>query len=158
MRDIRNDLRERLASLEAQQYEVMADYKETRDRLDANYKDAIAAIDGERAAIKQLLRIEESRASALPFAIGPSSPTVPLQDFLIAKAQSTTGPLSKDELRAAAEEAGYADGRAFHTTLMNITKGGRLHQLKDGRYVIPPLGCEPLFNIEEGEDEMRLAN
>ncbi|WP_457796064.1 hypothetical protein [Methylocystis sp. S23] len=133
MRDIRNDLRERLAALDGAELDQMMSYQAERERLDSAHNSALRSIAAERAALKQLLSIEDHRASALPLFTARSAPTIPLGDFLVAKVR-TCGALEKEELRAAAEEAGYRDGRAFHTTLMNITKGGRLQQYPDGRY------------------------
>jgi hypothetical protein len=153
LRDIRGDLRERLAALDGAQCDAIAEFQEAAERLHSSHREKIEKIEGERAAIKQLLEIEERRALALP-SLSKTPPLVALQDFLISKI-AMYGPLNKDELRAAAEEAGYEGGRTLHTTLMNITKGGRLHQHRDGRYAIPSLDREPLFNLEEKEGEMR---
>jgi hypothetical protein len=155
LRDIRNDLRERLARLDGAQGDVIATYEEERQRIDDARRKAIEKIESERAAIKKLLEIEEARASALPSFTSRSEPTVPLADFLLVKVR-TSGRISKDELRAAAEEAGYMDKRAFHTTLMNITNGRRLHQNADGSYVLPPMGSGALFESSlTKEEDMR---
>lgn len=157
MRDIRNDLHERLAALQSQQYEEISSYHEKFDLLQSEHRRVIAAIESERAAIKQLLLIEERRALAAPAIQSDTSPLVPLSDFIIAKIQ-TTGPLEREELRSAAEEAGYKDGRTFHTTLMNITKGRRLQQMADGRYAIPSLDDEPFFQLDRKDHAMRFVN
>ena len=52
------------------------------------------------------------------------------------------GPTSKEDLRAAAHEAGYfgdeaSAGRVTHTTLLNLEKNGKLLKLEDGDYVSP---------------------
>lgn len=135
MRDIRNDLRERLASLDGQQYEVLAQYQEDKRRIDAEREAAVLRIERERAALKQMLDIEERRAQATPLA-SAAPPVAPLADFLITNI-SQIGPMGKEELRAVVEQAGYDSGRALHTTLMNITKAGRLCHAADGRYALP---------------------
>ena len=149
MRDIRNDLRERLAVIDGMQADEASRYFDERMRIDNDHARALEAFEKERAVIKQLLAIEERRGS-LPTI--PTSFKSPLQDFLITNIKMF-GPMNKSELRAAVETAGYfeddeANGRTFHTTLMNITKGGRLQQLPDGRYAVPDL--EGLFS-EDGE-------
>lgn len=160
MRDIRNDLRERLAAIDGRQCDEMIQYQDERERLDAAHQNSIALLERERAAVKQLLEIEERRELSLSSRQNNerSPPAIPLMDFLVAKVQSF-GPFGKDELRAAATEAGYLDeatGRTFHVTLMNITKGGRLRQLPDGRYAMPDTALS-LFGLGEStmEDEMQ---
>jgi GAF domain-containing protein len=155
LRDIRNDLRERLAALDGAELDQMMTYQAERERLDAAHNNALRSIAAERAALKQLLSIEDHRASALPPFTARSAPTIPLGDFLIAKVRAC-GALEKEELRAAAEEAGYRDGRAFHTTLMNITKGGKLQQYSDGRYAPTALDIFGPPLVEGGE--MNKAN
>jgi hypothetical protein len=156
VRDIRNDLRERLAVINGMQADEESRYFDERMRIDNDHARALESFERERSVINQLLAIEERRGS-LPTI--PTSFKSPLPDFLITNIKMF-GPMSKNELRAAVESAGYfeddeANGRTFHTTLMNITKGGRLRQLPDDRYAMPDL--EGLFSAdgETKEGEMR---
>jgi hypothetical protein len=163
MRDIRNDLRERLASVASRYADEMVRYDEEIQRLHSSHRKALDSLDRERAALQQMLALEESREDA-PFSI-QANPAVPfrvaLADFIITKIHAY-GPLSKDQLRQEAESAGYfdeMDGRTFHTTLMNITKGGKLQRLADGRYA-HPRPANTLFGLGEverkGEEMTRL--
>lgn len=155
MRDIRNDLRERLADLDRKQAHQTKTYQAEILRIEEEHRAAIKEIETERAALKQLLAIEDHRSATSHNFTMCLDPRIPLAEFLIAKV-STCGRMGKEALRSAAEEAGYVDGRTFHTTLMNITKGRRLHQNADGSYVLPPLGDGALFESSlTKEEDMR---
>jgi hypothetical protein len=157
MRDIRNDLRERIAAVSSRYAEAMGDYEQQRDALEGGHRKLIAELDRERAALQQMLTIEEQR-DGLP-TTGTKRPArlVSLADFMVTKIHAH-GPLDKDQLRAEADLAGYfsdgeGDGRTFHTTLMNITKGGRLIRLPDGRYAFPERKAGALFGMGEPTKE-----
>lgn len=157
VRDIRNDLRERLADLDRKQAQQTSHYQSEILRIEDEHRSAIKAIEMERAALKQLLSIEDQRSATSTNFTMRSDPSIPLAEFLIAKVRMC-GQMEKEELRAAADEAGYTDGRTFHATLMNITKGGRLQQFKDGRYSIPSINDQTLFDgrsLGVSPDEMR---
>jgi hypothetical protein len=137
MRDIRADLKERLAFLDGRYADEVAKYDQQRDALEAAYRESIQRITRERSAIADLLAIENERAIE-PLAVERPK-LAPLMEFLLAKV-CAHGPVDKDQLRAETNAAGYFDegnGRAFHTTLMNITRGGKVIQLPDGRYAAP---------------------
>jgi hypothetical protein len=155
-RDIRHDLRERLGIIAGRYADAISEYEEKRNALDQNYRETIKALDHERAVIDQLLQIEESRHGGPPadVAIRKTARLVALGDFLVTKVHAH-GPLDKDQLRQEATLAGYfadGNGRKFHTTLMNITNGGRLIRLPDGRYAFPQRDQTPLFE-ETGETD-----
>jgi hypothetical protein len=155
MRDIRDDLRERLRSIDARYADEMAEYQEAISELTKKHREYVDALSRERAAVDQLLAIEDGRAD-LPSA--PSStkmiPLVPLGDFLIAKIASY-GPMDKEALKIEFNAAGYTGGgRNFHATLMNITNHGKLTQLEDGRYAIPTRAT-PLFDVEPSQEGSR---
>lgn len=160
MRDIRNDLRERLASIDARYADEMARYDEQRLLLELSHKQAITDLERERAAVQQMLSFEDRREGNQPDTTEQAAAQlVPLVDFLITKLH-THGPLDKDELKAEASAAGYfaeGNGRTLHTTLMNITKNGRIARLSDGRYAFPSPSSGPLFGMdaEPEEGEMR---
>lgn len=148
MRDIRQDLAERLAEIAGRYHEVMSAYDEEREALDRKRATDIAALDRERDAVRQLLAIEQRREGIPPIAVDARS-LVPLTDFLMAKVQAY-GPIDKEALRQEARTAGYFDegnGRAFHTTLLNITKHGKLIQLPDGKYRSPHADGRGLFHV-----------
>jgi hypothetical protein len=153
-RDIRRDLRERLAIIDGRYADTIADHVAKHEALEREYRETIAVLEQERAALAQLLDIEEKRYGTLPAAIEAQKKRrlVPLADFLVTKVHAH-GPMDKDQLRAEADLAGYfedGNGRTFHTTLMNITNGGRLIRLSDGRYDFP--NREPILFDAGGQD------
>ena len=157
MRDIRNDLRARLAAIDGRRVDETHRYVEALETIERDYKALIESLDREKAVVRQLLEIEERRELALPALDHRPADSIPLLDFQLSTVR-TLGPMEKDELRAKAHEGGYFDGasgRTFHTTLMNITKGGKLQTLPDGRYAIPVV--DGLFEIggETKEADMR---
>jgi hypothetical protein len=91
MRDIRNDLRERLAVLDGRQGDVLASYMEAREKLDNDHKEAIGVIEGERAALKQLLAMEDRRALESPAPGGAATAT----DSLVELAKTAGAPVIK---------------------------------------------------------------
>jgi hypothetical protein len=160
MRDIRTDLNERLASLASREHEAMAEYQHQRMVLDSDHHNAVDAIHRERAIVKQMLAFEEQRAGTKPNEAKRTAQLTPLADFLIARALFD-GPMDKDQLRAAAEQAGYfeeGNGRTFHLTLMNITTAGKLTLGTDGRYTLPESKTASLFGAGDAkprEGEMK---
>jgi len=138
MRDIRQDLRERLAVLNGRHLDQETQYQEARDALENAYRDAVAALVREKVAVQQLLAIEEERVR-MPAGTVDTRKTahlISLADFLVTKVHAH-GPMNKGQLRAEADLAGYfaaGNGRTFHITLMNITKSGRVTVTQDGRY------------------------
>jgi hypothetical protein len=158
MRDIRSDLRARLAAIEGRRVDETQRHFEALERIERAYKGTIESLDKEKAIVRELLEIEERRELALPALERRPVDSIALVDFLLSTVR-TFGPLEKDELREKAHEAGYFDvasGRTFHTTLMNITKGGKLKTLEDGRYTVPII--DGLFEIggETKEADMRM--
>jgi hypothetical protein len=153
MRDIRDDLRERLMALDGRHADAMVDYDQRLAALNKEHRETVAAIERERAALKELLAFEAQR-HGLP----PDDPLnyvqkkqlrLPLADFLIARV-AARGPLDKEGLKAEADSAGYLDagnGRSFHAALLNMTKHGKLKQLADGRYAAPNGAVETLFGL-----------
>ena len=161
MRDIRHDLRERLASISGRYADEMTQYQEKREALDNAHRDTMTALDREKVAVEQLLAVEEERQGILPAAIEArkTARLVALDDFLVTKVHAH-GPLDKDQLRAEANLAGYfaeGNGRTFHVTLMNVTKCGRLVHLPDGRYAFPERRGAALFGgaDQTTEDEVQ---
>lgn len=142
MRDIRPDLRERLAAVVQRYSDDTAEFEHKRATLEQEYKRRLDALARERAALEQLIVIEGERAGIGAATLTQKLATlVPLSDFLTAKAM-TFGPMEKGQLRAEAKLAGYftkSDGRTFHITLMNMKNSGRLVQLPDGRYACPAI-------------------
>jgi hypothetical protein len=157
MRDIRADLRERLAAVAGRYADEMAEFDRQMDALQARHRERITALERERATLEQLLSIEDRRSGAdnQPVLQETRPRLVPLADFLVTKAHAH-GPLTKEDLRTEASLAGYfrdGNGRTFHTTLMNITRHRRLIQLPDGRYSFPQHTGALLFGVTQPETE-----
>jgi hypothetical protein len=157
VRDIRNDLRERLLLLNGRYGDVMRDYDAQREALEAAHRATIEMIERERLAVRQLLEIEERREGSTSVEIEPIRRRVPLADFLIAKA-CAHGPVEREVLKSEAQAAGYEfDGRTFHATLMNVEKHGKVIKREDGRYEGPKRSEDGLFGLGN-ETEARAVN
>jgi hypothetical protein len=154
MRDIRNDLKERMAGVASRYADAMVDYERQRGELEKTHTLTITSLDRERAALEQLLVIEDQRNGIEPSEIKRTARLVPLADFMVTKVH-THGPLEKDQLRSEADLAGYfadGNGRTFHLTLMNITNAGRLTRLSDGRYAFPEREPNSLFGMDQSKE------
>jgi len=139
MRDIRDDLHERLNAIDSRYADEMRDYDGKREALDTAHRSCIADLTRERDALAALLALEDRKAGAGTAPVLKPRILVPLGDFLITKA-AAYGAVTKDELRTEADAAGYPEaksGRSFHFVLMNIAKAGKLTRLADGRYAHP---------------------
>jgi hypothetical protein len=155
MRDIRDDLRERLAANQAALNAATEDHENQVLALQADYRQKTDALERERQAVLQMLKFEEARASPTEQG-GSRPPALPLAEFIIAKIYGT-GAMTKEQIREQIDRAGYlegeATGRTFHLTLMNISgAGGRIRRLSDGRYAVPStLPQKTLFGSTKGE-------
>ena len=118
MRDIRADLCERLASMEAQRAEIQVKAKELDERI---------------AALMKMLDVEEqlfAKNEAVKF---KERPQQLLSEFVYDRLAER--PMNKQEIRVTAERAGYdVGGRSIHLTLVNLARFGRVHCRQDGRY------------------------
>ncbi|UFZ02146.1 hypothetical protein LQG66_22935 [Bradyrhizobium ontarionense] len=154
MRDIRDDLRERLAAIQTAFNAATEEHENQMIALQAGYRQKADALERERQAVLQLLKIEEARATSS----GPSiarHPALPLSEFIITKLH-TIGPMTKEQIRAEVDRAGYlegeATGRTFHLTLMNISgAGGRISKLPDNRYIAQSRSDATLFSPSHPE-------
>lgn len=124
MRDIRDDIRERLAAVEHKRQDFLA---------------ALKAQDDIKAALEKLLELEEARTRSGTVVNGNNhekTPTIPVADFLVGLLRER--PRTKEELSELAARAGYypdaeAVGRAIHMTIVNMERSGRIHEVR-GRY------------------------
>jgi hypothetical protein len=119
MRDIREDLRERLSSLEAKRAEHHAALKE---------------LDEQAAAVMRMLDIEDREFPEQQPKGGPApTPTKVLSDFIYEELGRRR--MNKAEIKVAAERAGYENvGRAVHLTLVNMARFGRVRCGEDKKY------------------------
>jgi hypothetical protein len=152
MRDIRDDLRERLAAIQSAANTAIEEHENQALALQAGYRQKADALERERQAVLQMLKFEEARAKpAEPGIARP--PALALAEFIITKIHAN-GTMTKEQIRAEVDRAGYlegeATGRTFHLTLMNISgAGGRICRLSDGRYAVPSKASqETLFKGE----------
>ena len=143
--DLREGLKARLSSLDAA-YEVARDRRSQRMRAaDEQFKVETQQLQEERELVSKLLDIENRRN---PDEI-PESPTPPhfaqvtgIADFIVT-ALRATGPKTKSQLCDMAIDAGYrANGRIIHATVLNVMRGGRIAELQDGVFGIPPNGLD----------------
>jgi hypothetical protein len=138
MRDIRDDLRERLRTIEDERAALQA---------------AMKAKGDEALAIMQLLDFEDKRFPAESADASPP-PEKPAADFIVDLARDQR--LSKDEIRDALERAGYlrgaeTPGRVVHATLVNLERANRIMVDSDGKYSVPlPLPMPRPALIGEG--------
>ena len=163
MRDIRDDLRERLRKLEGDYIDEMARFQEENANLLARHRHNISEIDGKRDAVRRLLEIEdrnENEPAAEKALRNPPVERIPLMDFLTLKIEEE-GLLSKEDLRAEAKIAGYfqeIDGRAFHTTLVNMVRANRVRIGPDNCYA-PAIRAHSLFDADDKQEgEMGSVN
>jgi hypothetical protein len=155
MRDIRNDLRERLGSITGQYADEMVSFEQKRAKLFDEHKSVLEALDRERSVVQSMLDFEDQRAGLDgDIKISIDRQNVDLGQFILAKIRNY-GPIDKDSLRKDATDAGYfsegTTGRTFHTVLMNLTKYGKIHKTEDGQFLIPPRSAFEIFG-EPSED------
>lgn len=158
MRDIREDLRERLATIQMAYNQATAEFDEAMVALQIGYRQKADALERERVAVLRLLEIEEARPETAKdqsrAAPTDRPPVFPMAEFIITKLHAH-GPMTKEEIRTHVDLAGYLDGeatgRTFHLTLMNISNsGGRVKKFPDGRYAFRPNVTQaPLFGAAQ---------
>jgi hypothetical protein len=149
-RDIRSDLEARIKSFEdliareienftKQQEKAAADHKQRLDSFKkalANYRNMLEL---EREMVHHNIinagEISGSRTNEIKMPMPMAQ--MSLADFFCDRLKQL-GTLSKERLRALAQQAGYFPDdegrRQTHATLINITRNDRVHQLADGTY------------------------
>jgi hypothetical protein len=138
MRDIRDDLRERLKIVDLRSDEENERYGAARRGLEIEHAQAIQMLQEQRKALLVIINADSEDYSPPEEKIRRPAMRLPLKDYFLTII-STRGPHSKDDLKEAAITAGYFSdganaGRATHATVMNITSSGTLRRLPDGRY------------------------
>lgn len=121
---------------------IHSTYQAARAKLDAEFQRDQAEVQGEKDALQTLIEVERRRLGEpderLPLAV----PTMELGEFFLTRLQ-VESPQSKDDLRAAAERAGFFPdgdgGRKTHATLMNYARSGRIRTLPNNMYAYPTL-------------------
>lgn len=124
MRDIRDDLQERVEAAEKKRDDLLAQAKEQEELI---------------ATLKRVLELEEAPASRGRPSNGHAAakpPEVSASEYILQLVRQR--PRTKEEIRDLVEEAGYypeaeAIGRAVHFTIVNMTHSGKLRE-SHGRY------------------------
>lgn len=138
LRDIRDDLKERLRIALKEAEAISAEFEKEAKALQERYRLSLAAAERDQELLAQLLENENRRLGVTAQEAAPTAPTMPLDDFFVQQVQ-TKSPRSKDDLKEAAIKAGYfpdvtTAGRATHTTLLNITRANRIRNLGNDNY------------------------
>lgn len=148
LRDIRSDLRERIAAIEALLKDEIERFQRQQEKASAEHKRQTDAFTDALRGYQRMLDLEETLADAnvigsnnkvgpMPAEIKMPASRLPLADFLVVQL-TENGPMSKDELRLAAKNAGYFPesdgGRAVHATLINIARNNRVCVDATGKY------------------------
>jgi hypothetical protein len=139
MRDIRNDLQERVRLIEDQISSSYAQFEKMIEQLQSEREARVSELKAELSALGKLMEVEHRRmANVLPLQ-APAATEVSLADFILQRL-SENGPMSKDGLvDLTLKERLFDDGesadRAVHTTLVNIIRSEHLRQLHDGTFV-----------------------
>jgi len=134
MRDIREDLRERLDILAAERAKLQMRVQAI-ELQEASYK---AALREEEARVAQ--SSSENQTNPLPF---PTASAVLLGPVIMRVMRAKGRPLALDEIRDEIVNSGMFDfgekkpGRSVHFGLMSLQNGGELTRLVDGRWTLP---------------------
>jgi hypothetical protein len=152
VRDIRKDLQERISATEAEMVAEARAFQREVEVLQAKFR---IKADEKQAFLNGLRRLLDNEERA--FANGGSGsnpvadlvrPNMPLADFILQE-MAERGPKTKEELRDAAQLAGYFrpgdGGRAVHATIVNLTRVGRAIVLDDGKLRAKPKEALPLL-------------
>lgn len=149
LRDIRSDLEQRISALETMLKDEIDQFQTQQEKAISTHKKQVDAFNQALNGYRRMLLLEETLADAniigtndkvgpMPAEIKIPVSKLPLADFFIAKLQEN-GPMSKDELRQAAKDAGYFPesdgGRATHATLINITRNQRIASTSDNKFI-----------------------
>ncbi len=137
VRDIREDLAERLRAIDAEMAAARTEYDVARRTLDSEYAVLFEDMSDRQRAVSRILDAESQRMGDAPQRRAPSPPTMklPLSDYIIHLIGE--GNKSKDDIRDAVDRAGYEGaGRTVHTTLLNLVRANRIIEY-DGAYRLP---------------------
>jgi len=151
MRDITNDLKERLSAVEEQGKAENLRYERDRKALDEQHNTRLADLKAEWETINRLLVAEQRRLGVSPETPAQPKPKMSLDDFFVQVAEKF-GTASKQNLREEAEHAGYfvdggPNGRRTHATIMNIVRSGRLREIEPDVYA--PGHKHGEFNLDQ---------
>jgi hypothetical protein len=160
----------RYAIAAAHRERLYADYQRDREERERRFLTEDAEALAEMRALEHLIELERRRGGARETPPAPpprQAPAQDLADFFVARLAEQS-PQHRDDLRKAAEEAGYFDdgesaaGRRTHATLMNTARAGRIRDLGAGLYASPttlmnwlrPVEGDPAADAAPGFKEM----
>jgi hypothetical protein len=155
MRDIRNDLAERITHLNDQIGAADRELKLKLNRLKQEHEGKISYLKADFDAVKTVLELEQRRLQdGQPVARSNGAPAQMTErdqtqerarflDILIRKL-SDDGPASSSDLREWAIQGGYLDdsktsGAALYSVLIETAKAGLIRQLPDGKFAAPSI-------------------
>jgi hypothetical protein len=132
MRDIRNDLRERLQAVGAERMELQA---------------KLSALQGTESGLKALLRDEEERLARQSPSLFPPTESINgsgLRELVHKALQEKNRPADLEEIKNDIARTSYdfgdkKPGRAIHFALIGLSQTGVVNRLQDGRWVLGEL-------------------
>ncbi len=142
LRDITDDLKARLAMIEAQAKAENVEYEAAAKALADKHDAAISELKGQWEAIQRGLQLEMRRlgrsADSPAPAANQQAPSVSLDDFMVSIVEKF-GMAAKENFRNEAVHAGYfqpgeTGGRQIHATLLNLVRAGRVRQIGPDTY------------------------
>ncbi len=127
MRDIRKDLKDRLADIKARRNEMQAELRRLADQ---------------EAAVERLLLAEESKwrhTTPSLFESEPQPQQMTLSQLLLDTLKSKNGTASLDELKEEARQSGVPfgrkqPGRAIHFAMLGMAQHNLVERTKDGKW------------------------
>jgi hypothetical protein len=155
VRDIREDLLERIKATETEMVSDAQLFQHEVKQLEIAFRRRAEEKQGILNGLRRLLDSEQRAfAAGGDDRVQPNAlsnlvrPNMPLADFLLQE-MAERGPKSKEELRDAAQEAGYFKpgdgGRAVHATVVNLLRVGRAIVLDGGKLRAKPKESLPLL-------------
>jgi hypothetical protein len=156
VRDIRDELRERLRIVELREAEEQERYSLARRELDSAHASTVATLHEQRKALLTIIDAENENGG-LPATPARSLPVMrlPLMDYFMTII-GTSGPQTKEGLKDAARRAGYFDdaasaGRITHATVINMVSAGKVIRRADDRFGLSEDFSPQLFEANSHE-------
>ena len=149
LRDICDDLRARVKMMEEVIGGEERKFQQEQERAALEFKRRMETFRNALEGYRNMLVLEEAFAQSSLIGdeekVGPRpeikiqmpEQKVALPEFFIARLREN-GPMTKEELRIAAQGAGYfgdfSGGRSTHVTLENIKRSNRVFLTEDGKF------------------------
>jgi hypothetical protein len=138
LRDISQDLKERLSMIEEQAKAENNNFEQQFKKLEDSHNAKMAELRMQWEGINAALQAEFRRLGVNADSPSPPKPALSLDDFFVQLVEKF-GTAGKENLRAEAANAGYfppgdKGGRTTHATLMNIVRAGRIREISSEVY------------------------